>query len=148
MDGVTGDDEGEREGRDFLAAGGAAAQKRGIAERADERNTGAADGAELLKEAREFLRGGIRGLDVIVLFEAGEGSLVAAGDAQQAIGEDTLGVVDVADDLLDGPFFPADNENPPVFQLKAREDASFFGAALPAFPENPRQAPAKCSWRS
>lgn len=40
----------------------------------------------------------------IVLLKAGQGSLIAAGNSKQPVGEDTFYVVQVADHLFNGPF--------------------------------------------
>src|SRR5208283_860205 len=104
MERMAGDDEGEGQDGDFLAAGVAATQPGGVVERAEEGDCGPADGGEFLQQIGEFARGGVRGFDVIVLFEARERGLIAAGDAEHAIGKDALGVIYVTKSFLDGPL--------------------------------------------
>src|SRR5260370_11680744 len=107
---MPGDDEGNREDGDFLAAGRATAQPGCVIKGTDKGNGGAADGGEFLQQIGKLAGRSVRELDVVVLLEAGERGLVSAGDAKNSDGEDALGVVYVAENFLDGTFARGDAE--------------------------------------
>ena len=62
------------------------------------------DHLKLLEQIRQAAAREVRVLDVGVLVERRERSLVPTRNAKRAIREDPLGVADVAHDLLDGPL--------------------------------------------
>ena len=78
--------------RHFILAGHAAARPGLLVEIAQQREGGAADRDVILND---FRQGGVREgavTDVVILLEAFHRRLVAAGNAQGAVGEDALGV--------------------------------------------------------
>ncbi len=101
---MAGKDESNGQGGDFLAAGSAAAKEGGVIQGTNQSEGGTTDGGEFLEKAEQFPGRRIGGLDVVILLETRKRSLIAAGDAKQPIGEDTLRVVDMAEDFLDGPL--------------------------------------------
>ena len=101
---VAGDEIGEGEDGDGVAAGDAGAGPGVGREIAEEFDGGLADGGDFGEDALPGARAGGGGFDVGILLEAGEFGSVAAGEAEGAVGEDTFGVGDVEDGLADAPL--------------------------------------------
>src|SRR5215469_3926701 len=101
---MAGDDEGQSRRRNLFLAGSPPPLPSGGIEGADQRDGSFANNRKLVQQVLEGSRREFAGLNVSILLETGERGLIAARDAQQTVGKDTLGVAQVADDLLDGPF--------------------------------------------
>src|SRR5579864_1338174 len=101
---VAGGDVGQGTDADLVVVGGAATPPSSFVEIAQECQRGAADGDVVFDDFRQGTRGEGAVADVVVLLEAGQRSAVSARDAQSAVGEDALGITDVAEDFFGGPF--------------------------------------------
>lgn len=101
---VSGNDEGGGLGGKGIAAGGALARP-GIGRETGQQGLGGvADGLVFLHKRGPRARVGLGMGGEVVLFKAWEGRLVAAADAERAIGEDALAVGEMVEDLFDGPL--------------------------------------------
>src|SRR5215469_3913650 len=99
---VANDDEPQRQSGDRRIARDAPAQPGSVVERADQGNSGAANGNELCNQAGQLLAGTVRYLHVVVLLETWKRCLVPASDPEKAVREDAFGIVDMAEKFLDG----------------------------------------------
>src|SRR5262249_48679148 len=104
VDLVAGGDVGHGPHGELAAARGASPfPGRGV-EVAEEEKGGLPHVLEFTRQIAQLALREIRIGHVVVLLETGERRLVVAREAEGAVGEDALGVDDVAHDLLDAPF--------------------------------------------
>jgi hypothetical protein len=101
---VPRDEESDCQEANLLLTGNATPVPGGIIERANQGNRGLANGGEFVEKVGKFTGGEVPCPDIVILFKAGKRGLVATGDAKKSVRKDTLGVIDVAKDFLDGPF--------------------------------------------
>src|SRR6185437_7046808 len=101
---VAGDDVGESAHAYLRVAGDAATLPRVGIEVAEKRDSRPPDVLEFDREAGDAAFVEAAGLDVVVLFKAGERGAICAGNAQRAIAEDALRVVYMSNEFLHAPF--------------------------------------------
>src|SRR5207302_746616 len=90
--------------RHFLLAGHAASRPCRVVERTKQRDAGSAHRVKLLRKVRERPRGKPPVVHEVVLLETGEPRLIAPGDTQRPVRENSLGIRDVPENFLDRPF--------------------------------------------